>query len=329
MEIYNLCNKQANSNQYYQTIEKMTQVVKQDLLKAMQEEIAAYQEYIRKAQLEDVRTDIEYGLELLLLGVLWETYGQNITDLKSLICWLEETGEYDEEVIRLQQWQSFLENEKFLELEVLKEKLIMYARRFKEKVEAHLAPYITNVKSFRSQRAEYYKERKDYIFCMQPPIMYYLNMIGAQLLNEAYREAFIGTSKKVIFLPGCMPYRNQGKCQAVLNKGVYLCQGCSANCQVHQIAQMAQTYQAKAMVLYHESDLNKQKLKEHEGQVGVIGVACVLSLLSGGFKAKRLGYVPQCVLLDYCGCKQHWDENGIVTQINLQQIKKILDGSIK
>jgi len=45
----------------------------------------------------------------------------------------------------------------------------------------------------------------------------------------------------------------------------------------------------------------------------------IINLLSGGWKAKRIGLIPQCVLLDYCGCK-HWHENGIVTNININEL---------
>ncbi|WLD29947.1 MULTISPECIES: DUF116 domain-containing protein [unclassified Clostridioides] len=54
--------------------------------------------------------------------------------------------------------------------------------------------------------------------------------------------------------------------------------------------------------------------------VGIIGVACVLNLISGGWKVKNFGFVPQCVVLDYCGCKNHWHEKGIVTDINVDRL---------
>lgn len=374
MAVYNLCNKQENSEQYYQNIETVTQVVKQKILTSLKEEIASYQHYIGTMQLEKERTQIEYGLELLMLGVFWQTYGQVATKLgrfqgrlleqvavvrkrskkmkpfwsklkgrlsakylvinsssqveyctiEQLLHWMKATGEYDEEVIRFRQWEGFLKKQHTIRQDVFKKKVILLAQWFNQKVEKELSPYIVGVEFFQRQRAEGYRNREDRIFCMQPSMMYYLNMVGAQMLNEVYHKAFLKASKKVIFLPGCMPYQGKNQCKAILNQGAYLCQDCTVKCQVHQIKQLATKYHAQTMVLYHESELNKQKVKEQEGTVGVIGIACVLSLLSGGLKAKRLGYVPQCVLLDYCGCKQHWEDEEIVTRIHLQQLKRIL-----
>ncbi|WP_406542058.1 DUF116 domain-containing protein [Clostridium ljungdahlii] len=58
--------------------------------------------------------------------------------------------------------------------------------------------------------------------------------------------------------------------------------------------------------------------------MGVVGVACVLNLIEGGLKARSLNLVPQCVILDYCGCKNHWDNNGIQTDINCKKLFEIL-----
>jgi hypothetical protein len=40
---------------------------------------------------------------------------------------------------------------------------------------------------------------------------------------------------------------------------------------------------------------------------------------------KRL-YVPaQGLLLDYCGCKWHWHKDGIPTDINFNQLLRLMD----
>ena len=42
----------------------------------------------------------------------------------------------------------------------------------------------------------------------------------------------------------------------------------------------------------------------------------ILNLLSGGWKAIRMGFTPQCVVLEYCGCAHHWCEKDVPTEIN-------------
>ena len=36
----------------------------------------------------------------------------------------------------------------------------------------------------------------------------------------------------------------------------------------------------------------------------------------GGFDMRARGIASQCVLLDYPGCKKHWDREGIPTGVN-------------
>lgn len=328
-QLYNLCQQYSNSNLYYQEIEKVAEEIKQELLSQFKYEISMFQSFIKEQNLEKVRTTIEYGLELLMLGVFWRSYETETKNqtLKQLISWLNETGEYGEEVIRLEQWQLFLQKQTVIGQAAFKRKVMALADYLNEKAEKTLNEYVKGVELFRKEGASIYENREDQVFCMQPTIMYYLNMVGAQLLNEVYRQDFLKAEQKVIFLPGCMVYRGKEECKALFKQGGYECEGCTTQCQVNQIKKLAlKRKNVKTIVLYHESELNKQKVnKEQEGKLGVIGVACVLSLLSGGFKAKRLGYVPQCVLLDYCGCKQHWSKEGIVTQLNLLKLQMILN----
>lgn len=243
--------------------------------------------------------------------------------LEQLINWLEATGEYEEECLRLKNWAKFIKTLEEKNVAQLMEQVISAAQLFSQKTEQDLRPYLAGVEHFIKQNELRYRGREDYIFCMQPTLLYKFNLVGAQILNETYRKAFLETKKKVVFLPACMTKRGP-LCQGALDQGGYKCQECTQGCPVYEAKRIAQCYGAQTTILYHESQLNRQKVSQKEGPIGVIGVACILNLVSGGFKAKRLGYVPQCVLLDYCGCKQHWHEKGIVTNINEEQLRRTL-----
>jgi len=56
-------------------------------------------------------------------------------------------------------------------------------------------------------------------------------------------------------------------------------------------------------------------------------VACPLHLISGGLELRKLNIAAQCVFLDYCGCKNHWHQDGIMTDMNSRQLLKITNGS--
>lgn len=83
-------------------------------------------------------------------------------------------------------------------------------------------------------------------------------------------------------------------------------------------------YGYEVLIIPHESAaFSDNSIKE--GELGIIGIACVTNLLAGGWKAKALGIPAQCVLLDYCGCRNHWDEEGFSTAIDRTQLCKIMD----
>jgi hypothetical protein len=75
----------------------------------------------------------------------------------------------------------------------------------------------------------------------------------------------------------------------------------------------------------HSSDFSKFLVKWKDcPDTSLIGVACVLNLITGGYEMKRLNISSQCVFLDYCGCKKHWDKDGIATSLNVNQLKNIV-----
>jgi hypothetical protein len=75
----------------------------------------------------------------------------------------------------------------------------------------------------------------------------------------------------------------------------------------------------------HSSDFSKFLVKWKDcPDTSLIGVACVLNLISGGYEMKRLGISSQCVFLDYCGCKKHWDKEGFATSLNVNQLTKVV-----
>ncbi len=112
-------------------------------------------------------------------------------------------------------------------------------------------------------------------------------------------------------------------CKANKTQEGFKCTGCTHDCIVNHITSLGQQYGFKVLIIPHASTAFS-KLSVEKGEVGIVGIACVLNLISGGYKAKSLGFEPQCVLLDYCGCKKHWHEKGLQTRIYLEGLRKIL-----
>lgn len=251
----------------------------------------------------------------------------NIRNMKQLIEYLEATGEFDEISKRLKLLATFMDQQPETVLETINRQLTQFMKVFKEDAKSELGEYTKGVSRYLDQRAGYYKGREDAVFCRQPELLYHLNMIGAELLNEAYRTAFKQTKVKYIFLPGCMVYQPLKVCKSEKTDKGNRCKGCTMECPVRRTTILAQKYGAKTTIVYHGSALYHAKRDTKKAKAGLIGVACVLNLIEGGLKAITLGYVPQCALLKYCGCKAHWNSDGLVTKVDEDRIEELLNES--
>jgi hypothetical protein len=99
-------------------------------------------------------------------------------------------------------------------------------------------------------------------------------------------------------------------------------------CSINKLKTIGDKLGFQVLIIPHESSLYSSWKKDStiKEDVGVIGIACVLNLVSGGLMLKEAGIAAQCVLLDYCGCKKHWHQEGLPTEINEKYMKKILQG---
>jgi Uncharacterized conserved protein len=151
-------------------------------------------------------------------------------------------------------------------------------------------------------------------------------MVGAEIMNRAFRDDFLKTNSKAVILPSCMRYYPKPQCKARSNGLSCECAECTPQCRVNQLVKMGRKSGFSVHLVPHESSVFSGEAGRKligEG-VGVVGIACVSNLISGGWKAKGLGLPPQCVLLDHCGCRKHWHDQGIPTEINMGRLRQIL-----
>ncbi|RLC66046.1 MAG: hypothetical protein DRI48_05635, partial [Chloroflexi bacterium] len=69
-----------------------------------------------------------------------------------------------------------------------------------------------------------------------------------------------------------------------------------------------------------------QTAARSNGELGVVGVSCVLTNVHGGWETRALNVPAQGVPLDYCGCRYHWHREGIATAVNVHQLVQVLRG---
>lgn len=238
--------------------------------------------------------------------------------------WFEATGEFREQALRFIRWRAFWGNESPEDLYKTFYLIEEFTNWFEKSSEKVLGKYTENVESFLKFSGKFYQWREDRISCTRSRLEYHLNMVGAELMNRAFSSEYINTSTKVVLVPGCMRGKLPNKCEAKKVKEGLICQGCLSGCHVNQLREMGKKHGFDVYIIPHASDLSLWGPKKDRSARGVIASACVTTLVEGGWELKRYDVPAQCVLLDYCGCKKHWHRDGITTELNIRELKRIL-----
>nr|WP_321023081.1 DUF116 domain-containing protein [Clostridium neonatale] len=248
----------------------------------------------------------------------------SIKDMEYLIKWLEASGDFKEEGIRIKRWHLFfveLKDKDISEFMILSNFCIDNLYSISEDI---LSKYVANVDLYLKKYKRDHKYKENIIYCGKSKLQYYFNMVCSQIMNDIYKNRFLKTREKIVFLPSCMR-QNKSKCLGIKSEKGFVCKCCSKNCNVNIINDLGKALHYSTYVVSHESSFLKLK-DNNNGEIGIIGVACVLNLISGGWKAIRMGFIPQCVILDECGCSKHWLESSKMSYANTDYIKKIING---
>lgn len=243
---------------------------------------------------------------------------------KALLDWLEATGEFKVEAGRLKSWERYLNTLSEEKANTLLEVIIKTGLWFEQDSIEKLGTYTQDVERYLNELRpkRYWKE--DVIFCGRRRVEYHLNMLGAEWLNQSYREAFCEKEQRLVLMPTCMKLLSSEACKAQTIGEWQICSQCHDSCQVGQISKLQELYRFKSYMVPHSSDLLDMPVEIEKGKVAILGISCTLNLISGGWMLSKVGIPAQCVLLDYCGCKGHWHHEGIPTSLNLEILKELL-----
>ena len=252
-------------------------------------------------------------------------------NLVKLMGWLEAVGEFEEEVGRLHVLREFLAGKNMPEQNNALEAVAELAEWFESASLKALGNYTANVEPFLRSSDRRYRWREDYLFTRRQRVEYHLNMVGTEIMNRSFRQGFLQAEHRFIFVPPCMSSPKDGKCQATATPYGERCAACTPTCQVHQVTKLGEKYGLQVFMIPDSfSPLSKSKGQGlGDIRIGVVGVSCPLTIISGGYEMQRMGIPAQGLLLDHCGCSWHWDPGkGIVTEINLKQLQRILEEDI-
>lgn len=249
---------------------------------------------------------------------------ENAIHFKKLLKWMEASGEYPEEVLRLKDWYGYISK---LSVESQGEFLKackLAAFSFEIKARLKLNIYTCNIELFKEKYLKEHRNKENYLLCNRHEVEYHLNMFGAEILNRVLKSDFSKTTSKVILLPTCMSQPVTGKCKAVYYNQKLRCTACSSGCNINKKRKFYASQNVEVVLIPHSSGFSKYlSYWKNQNTTGLIGVACVLNLLKGGYEMQKLNIASQCVFLDYCGCKKHWHKDGIPTDLNEAQLRKV------
>jgi hypothetical protein len=250
---------------------------------------------------------------------LWDERTGKRASIASLTAWLRATGEATC-ASRLEEWLEFL-RARGREVEAVR-RCLSLAEDFAEASLQTLGRYTENVETFLAEEAPLHRFRYDAALLQRTRVEYHLGMLGNEILNRQYRQKFLETEHKTVILPPCMRAQPEAKCKAVQTLFGEKCAACTPSCRIHQITKLGEKYGFEVFMIPDE--LRVFGNKDSDKPVGLVGVSCVLTNWGGGWDAEHLGVPAQGVLLDYVGCKYHWDKKGFPTDINLRRLISVL-----
>jgi len=239
--------------------------------------------------------------------------------------WFEATGEFREQALRFIRWRAFWGTRKADELFRIFAAIEEFTKWFDISSAETLGKYTEDVQNFIENADKDYRWREDRIQCSRTRLEYHLNMVGAELMNRAFKADFLETKERVVLVPGCMRGKSEEECEAVKVKEGLICRGCLSECRVNHLREMGKRHNFEVYIIPHASDLSLWSPHEGRPKRGVIASACVTTLVEGGWELKRYDVPAQCVLLDYSGCKKHWcrKNNHLPTMFNVRELRRI------
>lgn len=243
----------------------------------------------------------------------------NVRNLGLLLEWMDCTNEFNDEVRRLQNWYNYLKQLNDRDVLQILEGITIYARQFENKCKRTFSNYTQQVYAFLSKKHGTYRYRENYFFTGRTEVEYHLNMVGAEILNRVLRAGFKNTKYKTVLLPTCMCAGRP--CKAIKDGTDITCVHCTKTCKVSDLTLELKKQGINTVLIPHSSKFSKWLHPYADQQeTGLVGVACVLNLLKGGYEMTNLNIPSQCVFLDHCGCKKHWHHKGVITDLDSNQL---------
>jgi hypothetical protein len=248
-----------------------------------------------------------------------------LQQLPRLIEWLQATGDFTQESMRVNNWRGYLATLPTKDANEWLKSSIEIFDWFQQQAHTALGAYTQGVEIFLKQELAQRGCRGDRLLCGRAPVEYHLGMVAAEIMNQGMRSQYLQTSRRVVLVPYCLRGASSSKCQARVYGVDIVCSGCTPECTVNQITQRMKAQNVSVYLVPHNSDFHHWLDRwQREPDMGVTAIACLANIVSGGYEMRSRRIASQCALLDYPGCQQHWRSQGIATDLNVEHLVQIV-----
>ena len=249
--------------------------------------------------------------------------GQRADDSR-LVRWLSATGEFVQEALRMRPWLAG--NDVFWATDDFRARPDELAEWFTLEAASRLGAWTAGVEAFRQDVLDRQLPREDLMLITRTEPLYHLNMVGSVVMNRGFLPGYARRPRKVVLVPGCMRAHDNHDCQARHDGLDISCTRCDPSCEVAALDRMARSRGFQVFVVPHASTFTAWLQHwRREPDTSLVAVACPLHLVPGGYEMRALGLDAQCVMLDYSGCKRHWDPRGIPTRLDRRRLLEVLE----
>jgi hypothetical protein len=185
-----------------------------------------------------------------------------------------------------------------------------------------LAPELAGIEDFAAAAEDEDPERDAHQMRRSPKELYLLETLSFQVLDQVWRDAFNATQDTLVVLPDCLSLHNP-KCKKTDGQWGDVCARCLPQCPAAQATELCAKHGATAVFAQRDQEAMLSHHRDRSGDLGVVGVACVLMLAAGMRASAMLGIPARGVLLEGCGC-EHWNDELFGTRFALERLEAIL-----
>jgi len=196
-------------------------------------------------------------------------------------------------------------------------------RSIVQNARVHLAPYTVAVKEHLAELSLF--KRFDGVISFTEE-QYHLAMLEIELMNRAFGGRFRTKRRKLAFLPHCLRDL-KADCRAATHDIDYACKGCSVVCNVNAVSTLLRQHNIEPYI-WMQANLKAlfRKLKEEEGGLGVMGIACIPELVHGMRMCVKLDIPVVGIPLNANRCAR-WMGAFRPTSVELVELRRIVEGS--